>query len=73
MLESSEEKRQKVNEDLVYIERTQAQIEGLSSELLGLQCETERLYVFGEDQKAAEDNLNVSKSPFVNIHWRIFL
>lgn len=61
LIDSLEEKGRKVNEDLAYIERVQAQIEGLNSELLGLQSETERLYVFGEDQKAAEDSLNVCK------------
>lgn len=64
LIESLEEKGHKANEDLAYIERIQAQIEGLSSELNGLQSETERLYVFGEDQKAAEDSLNVCKYIF---------
>lgn len=43
----------------MYIEQTQAEIERLSKELGGLQKEAETLYVFGQDQAAAERDLKV--------------
>lgn len=46
----------------MYIEQTQAEIERLSKELGGLQKEAETLYVFGQDQAAAERDLKVRGS-----------
>lgn len=61
MIESLEEKGLRVHEDLVYIEQTQREIEQLSKELGGLQREAETLYVFGQDQEAADKDLKVKK------------